>query len=63
MDSNDALSLAEVQSGFPEFSQFDLDTFDLNNSGAIELSETGALLRFATAGSGVPLMANRPTQT
>lgn len=49
VDNNDALSLAEVQSGYPEFSQFDLDTFDLNNSGAIELSETGALLRFATA--------------
>ncbi len=49
VDNNDALSLAEVQSGFPDFSQFDLDTFDLNNSGAIELSETGTLLRFATA--------------
>ncbi len=49
VDNNDALSLAEVQSGFPEFTQFELDTFDLNNSGAIELSETGALLRFATA--------------
>ncbi len=49
VDNNDALSIAEVQSGYPEFSQFDLDTFDLNNSGAVELSETGALLRFATA--------------
>lgn len=49
VDNNDALSLSEVQSGFTDFTQFDLDTFDLNNSGAIELSETGALLRFATA--------------
>lgn len=48
-DGNDALSLVEVQSGFPAFTQFDLDVFDLNNSSAIELSETGALLRFASA--------------
>ena len=48
-DNNDTLSLTEIQVGFTEFTQFDLDTFDLNNSGAVELSETGALLRFATA--------------
>lgn len=48
-DNNDALTLTEVQAGYPDFTQFNLDTFDLNNSGKIELNETGALLRFATA--------------
>ncbi len=48
-DTNDALTLAEVQAGYPDFTQFSLDVFDLNNSGTIELNETGANLRFATA--------------
>ena len=48
-DNNDTLSLAEIQVGFPEFTPFDLDVFDLNGSDAVELNETGALLRIATA--------------
>lgn len=48
-DDNNALTLVEVQAGYPDFTQFNLDVFDLNNSGTIELNETGANLRFATA--------------
>lgn len=48
-DGNDSLSLTEIQVGFPEFTPFDLDVFDLNGSDGVELNETGALLRFATA--------------
>lgn len=48
-DDNDTLSLTEIQVGFPEFTPFDLEIFDLNGSNGVELNETGALLRFATA--------------
>jgi hypothetical protein len=48
-DGNSTLSLAEIQTGFPDFTPFNLDVFDLNGSNGVELNETGANLRFATA--------------
>ena len=48
-DDNETLSLEEIRVGFPTFTAFDLDVFDLNGSDGVELSETGALLRLATA--------------
>lgn len=46
---NEELSFEEVVAGFSEVTRYEFDLLDLDNSGFIDLSETGGLLRLATA--------------